>query len=1247
MSKGFTTANISPVYAPTQEELNLSYADAQKRSFGNTIGNLFSWQTIGDAQNLHSPVAMFIRKAQRDDFDVDPAWKLTSKKLDELVLGVDPKYWDMFADSVSADHAQMIRSQALDLTETSRRQSEAGWGGVLAGIGASIFDPTALAAGLLSGGASYAGVGAEIMVNAARAARIGRLVRAGFANAIPQAIIDAYAAEESPDMTLADVASGFAGSFAFGGFIANQAVRDATRLAAGQAIDSRKIVALSGALSQSVPSLVSDMVLSDKSATEMMGATAFNMLLGAGFSTAVRSSEMGKAIEGWARSTMRDVDNIALHQEGLKPDYVPPIVAQTTTEAIAGIDAKGGLPVVQPNVIKEILQAILAEQVTENPKRFDGTPMAPVGSPTQNAKYRPGLLDLSTVNDSELAMQDARMFGPLQQIHGEGTSPEKLIANMAGFDPIGKADPNSRNIAAATWADARARGESALLESTLESHRRAYNENARKSNQPELNVQQWSEIVGDAIVAAQDNPTLLDNIAADPRLPSYRFDSQPQNRPIIASKEVAASVKAVFEHNKKTLKVMEDMGVEGIPENDNWFPAMWDNPKMTAFRQQSGANERKIRIAFANSVEKMMERGNLETLFPTLEVQEKLQRRAQVAQMVADQIILNGGAQRDIDSAVQHSLVTTEQWNQLEKRIKEKFPDAGIGAIRELLFELKPIEGEDKAASFLKRRIPMDYSFRTRFEDGSTLAPSDFLNKDAIGVSRAYTRRAYGVAAASEMGRVAKETYNLSVQPRTLDDFMELARQSQVAANAIDEGRLYNLEHMLKQVFGLPLEYSVFGNGKNVKLYQSVLRGWRASIRAALLAGPNAMIGQAQEFAGITGSHGVGVLTKAIPWAMDLRKKLAEGGKIDSAIMKMAVEYGFVSGEMTDRIVRSHMVEDAQLEANGATWQERASRVIDKFATRANRASGLISGETFTRNIQEGAAFYAAADHLYKTAIGQHSPKIGDLELQQWGTTRSEYDHVISQVKKYATETNAGYHEVNLESWRDALGQIDLAGMAAYERIVVKDARLAVQMGESTLIPRSWFSTEGKIATQLMPYAYSSYFTRLLPAIRRKGDIRTASMLFHSMSAAALGMLALTYMQSIGREDREEFLAKRLEPGKFARNVVARSAFLTLIPRFADAFAAGAGYEAPFSGSRLSGLGQDGGFLGAIAGNPSIDRVQKIVGAARGVIRAPLDSGYDYSRRDLRNALGAIGMPNYLGVHNVIMQITDLPERPN
>jgi hypothetical protein len=306
-----------------------------------------------------------------------------------------------------------------------------------------------------------------------------------------------------------------------------------------------------------------------------------------------------------------------------------------------------------------------------------------------------------------------------------------------------------------------------------------------------------------------------------------------------------------------------------------------------------------------------------------------------------------------------------------------------------------------------------------------------------------------------------------------------------------------------------------------------------------------------------------------------------------------------------------------------------------------------LSGENFTRNLQEGITFYASAEFLYKTAKGDHLPSITDKELAQWGTTRSEWNHVLSQLKKYGKDTELGYHEPNLEQWKDALGQIDLAGMSAYERILLKDAQLSVQFGQSTLIPKSWFTTEGKIFTQLMPYAYSSYFQRLLPALRRR-DLRTANMVFMSMSAAALGMLALTYMQAIGREDRQEFLEQRLDPNRFALNTLGRSSFLSLIPRFVDASMAAAGEAPAFSGSRLSGLGQDGGAVTILFGNPTVDRAKSILGAARGLIRAPLDSEYDYSQRDLRNAIRAGGLPNWMGTHNIIMQLgEDLPERPN
>ena len=1505
MSSNFNTQSTSYRlgFGRSQEERNAASVAREKMSFSNTAGNFFKAQTWEDAQSLNSPVAMAIRQIQRDSFEPDARWNLTRERLDQLVQDVDPAYWDMFADSVSEDHANMIRSQALQMTESRRRLAEAGWGGILANVGASIVDPTAIAAGMVTGGLSYGAIGTETTLQAARAARVSRYIRAGLINGVPQAVIDAYSASQSPDFGAADVASGFLGSVGFGAFMGRQGLRDATALAAGKAVDSRKMVALGGALSQALPSTLIDATFNDKAATELLGMTAFNMVLGAGFSTMARQSEMGRAMEDWGRATMKDVDQRALYEEGLNPGYkapqasvqtqamlagfeddevsfaknvadaegmkkrggvvvdptkpvaaesaaslVPPAQQQTvqslpditetlnspdwvkqnvrngrkladsigvtatiddlaskrlTAQQIAielkksgkfdnmslgdiksevvvpartsmgipslkpkaefeawlnarnarlaqalpvsqaaaaspvppsipireivnyadwakkmrelrlpsskddfrswlgiitenrktpvpyidangeqriansafditdddvlqgefsipelkksvsspvppSVPVKGGLPTVAPNIMPAIVESVMTEQLTTGGnRRFVKDPIVPIGKAKINPNWERGMLDLSNVTDSKLAMEGARMFGPHQQISGGGTSVERFIANQIAFDPIGKVDPESRNIGAATWADARSRGESALLESQIEALRVKYNENAAKAGYAEATEDQFSEMLGDALLVGQDNPRAIDDAIAGRVMHGNRFDSTPQNRPIIASAEVAQAAKLQFAHNKRIAEIMKKMGVEGVDVDDHWTHIAWDNGLMRRYWTEQPGGEVKIRLAFANSVERMMERGDLESLFPGLEASEKLQARATTAKMIADQIIMNGGTHNELDAAVQHSIITVDQWNQLEEKIKAKIPNASIKAIRELMFELKPMEGEDKAASFLKRRIPMDYTFRTRFDDGTTLSPADFINKDATTGNRHYTRRAFGVAALAEMGRVLKEAYDLPAQPRTIQDFIAIAQRSKSLENNADPASLYNLQHLLNQVAGMPLEYSVFGRGENVSAYQSSLRLFRSSIRFALLGGPNAMIGQAQEFAGITGVHGVGVLQKALPWAMDLRKKLVEGGKIDSALMKMAVEYGFVSGQMTDRVMSSHINEDGQLASKGASLKQRLAHVADRWSAKLNRASGVGSGESFTRNIQEGASFYAAADFLYKTAKGEHAPTVGDLELQQWGTTRKEFDRVLEQIRKNAVMTDAGYHEVNLDKWKNADGDPDIEAMAAYERIVVKDARLAVQMGESTLIPRSWFSTEGKIATQLMPYAYSSYFTRLLPAIRRKGDLRSANAMFQAMVASAISVLALTYMQSIGREDRQEFLEKRLEPGKFARNVIARSSFATLVPRFVDAFAAGAGYKAPFSGSRLSGLGQDGGFFGAIAGNPSIDRLQKIVGAGRGLIRAPLDSDYDFSRRDMRNTLGALGFPDYLGVHNVVMQLSDLPERPN
>lgn len=1283
MSRGFSLADARPAFAETQEQLTALGQSQESQSFVNTIGSAFSLSTLSDAQQLNSPVAMLIRQAQRDMFDRDPNYKLTEDRLIQLTQDVDPVYWDMFEEADSEDRANMIRSQALDLTATRRRLGEQGFGGVVASIGTSIADPLALAAGYLTAGMSYGGVAAEAGVVGARAARLTRLARAGAINATPQMVIDAYTASQSPDFNAGDVVAGAAGAFTFGGYLAARGFADFQAVQAGRKMANGWRVAGEGALAQALPTTIVDAIANERTTTETLGAFFLNMAVGGTFATTARTSELGRAVEDYSKKALRDIDQRALFEEGMTATYTPPAPSKEVQDALAGampdVPRKGGLPTVsQPTAAERtIRESILTDQITtgESPS-IAPRPIERIGQANLRDDYQMGDLSLHQVDetpDENLAVK----FAPFANVQQNGTPLEVFVAKAIRFDPSGD---NASGGSAATWAEMRAKGVVNEWHSQYDREFRAYNENARKSGTPEVSAQAFDAMVHQAMLLAIDNPAALrTNVGEGPsgwvqdgtpvqlegvqgprvrqqgapigtidEQPAFRYDSRPQDRGVIASNEVRRAAKLVFDLNKRTGEVMNRHGIDNpVNTKENYFPIIWDANKIkTAMLQQNG--ERKLQQVFATAYERLMDRAGLETLFPVLEVQERLAARAEIARLVADRVILNGGTRNDIDVATQHSLLTAEQYNTIESVIRDKMPNVDPKKVREVLFALKPMDQEGAAASFLQSRIPLDYTYRVKFEDGTSMAVGDFLSDSVTDITRHYTRRAYGAAATAELGRVLQETYGLPAAPKTADAILSLVRQQQKATGNEDAGRLLDLEFLLKITNGIPLERpTLFGAGENATLYQSSLRAFRASIRTALLGTVNAAIGQAQEFAGVIGQNGVTAFSRSMPWAWDLRKKLLAGEKLPPGLMRLAVEHGFASGVFGDRVVSGHILEDNQLAANGASRKQRVARVLDKASAYMNRFSGLTSGESFIRNIQEAGVVYSTAESLARVAAGEKSMNIADAELARWGVTRSEYDHILGQLKKYGKDTDAGYHEPNVDKWQDALGQPDISGMAAYERLIDNASRIALQMGETTLLPKSWHTTEGKVFTQLMPYAYSSFYYRLLPLMTNKPNMRSAQMFFASLLSGALGVLALTYMQSINRDDREEFLKERLDPKRFTLMTFGRSSFSSLLPRFVDAAFAASGEAPPFAGSRLSGLGQDSGALGVLAGFPAIDRLKSIIGATRGVVRAPLDSEYDFSQRDVRNAIRALGLPAYPGVHQMIMQLGDLPERPN
>jgi hypothetical protein len=130
-----------------------------------------------------------------------------------------------------------------------------------------------------------------------------------------------------------------------------------------------------------------------------------------------------------------------------------------------------------------------------------------------------------------------------------------------------------------------------------------------------------------------------------------------------------------------------------------------------------------------------------------------------------------------------------------------------------------------------------------------------------------------------------------------------------------------------------------------------------------------------------------------------------------------------------------------------------------------------------------------------------------------------------------------------------------------------------------------------------------------------------------------------TYVNSIGREDREEFLEDRLSPEKLPNAAFQRAAFSSVIPMAADAVLNTVGIDPVFD-FRSSGLQSGGLTLTELAlSNPSGDLVDGTVRAFGGITQGLFNPDYDFSEQDFKAAAKVLVFQNMFGVRNVLAAI--------
>lgn len=250
------------------------------------------------------------------------------------------------------------------------------------------------------------------------------------------------------------------------------------------------------------------------------------------------------------------------------------------------------------------------------------------------------------------------------------------------------------------------------------------------------------------------------------------------------------------------------------------------------------------------------------------------------------------------------------------------------------------------------------------------------------------------------------------------------------------------------------------------------------------------------------------------------------------------------------------------------------------------------------------------------------------------GLDEAMTERIFKQIRAHAkTEKgklgNYKLRKMNIEQWDDHKARDALIFA------VNRESRRLIQENDVGAMP-SWMDHLGwKMAFQFRSFTLGAWTQQTLHNLRMKDAQTLLTVLFNSM-AAGTAYMAQNYLNSFGREDRQEFLERRLSWEEVAKASFSRAGYASIVPMLADT--AITPFADPMFNQRSSNLASS-----FIMGNPTASLFQSAMQAYKSP-RAFQDD-YDYSEEDARALTSLLWFSNVTGVRNGLQALRNgLPD---
>lgn len=567
----------------------------------------------------------------------------------------------------------------------------------------------------------------------------------------------------------------------------------------------------------------------------------------------------------------------------------------------------------------------------------------------------------------------------------------------------------------------------------------------------------------------------------------------------------------------------------------------------------------------------------------------------------------------------------------MEAGLARAFTTDSKDVLRDILIEeglLEP-EGADQLIKLLStspdgtptqamRRLKMDMNASEVMPDGSVIKIKDLVDRDAEQLFNRYADQMTGMEALSRAG-----IFSDADHARMLDRVRAEADRVGEEGRKVLERDIENLDVAYHLIRGRPSPMQDDINGKFARSMRLIM-DWNF-LRLMGQVG----FAQVAELGNVLSLGGWRGLLQVMP-DMKAMVKRARNGEVEDDVAR---EFEAATGYGSDRYINqfANMRDiDRYYEGGRGDLIDKALDVMQPM----KRILADLSGMSWITLGLERAASKIVIQNFTDMAYGTRKinmERLLGLGIDQPMANRI-FEHLTSDRVVSVPSTlfrNRKIKRVNFDLWEDDVRE-------AFLNAVFRQSRQAVQQNDFGNLNRYMTKTNVQLFTQFRTFTLVAYEKQLMHNIAAKDGQATLAMLYSTFFAGSAYVLQTT-LNSVGREDQEEFLEERLSNKAIAAAAFQRASYATLVPAMIDTGAMFIMDDPIFAYGRSTGLSSN-----LIQGIPAVDLVDDVFKASTGVSKALLNPDVQWSQGHQKAFNSVLFMQNATGIRNGLEYMVDI-----